>query len=89
MPGDSYSDLSYKTSVSWESLDPILVPVWVFAVRYREDKAPLRVLINGQTGAIAGKVPLSPWKIIFAIIGALAVIAGIAFLIHQSGGRQP
>jgi DNA-directed RNA polymerase subunit RPC12/RpoP len=88
MPGDSYSDLSYKTSVSWESLDPILVPVWVFAVRYRDDKDPLRVLINGQTGEIAGKVPLSPWKIIFAILGTLAVLAGIAFLVHHFGGRH-
>ena len=25
-------------TVEWESLDPILVPVWVFAVRYRDDK---------------------------------------------------
>ena len=77
MPGDSYSDLAYKTTVSWESLDPILVPVWVFAVRYRPDKPPLRVLINGQTGQIASKVPLSPWKIVFAILGTLALIAGI------------
>lgn len=77
MPGDSYSDLSYKTTVSWESLDPILVPVWVFAVRYRANKPPLRVLINGQTGQIAGKVPLSSWKIVFAILATLAVIGAI------------
>ena len=64
-----------ETSVSWESMDPILVPVWVFAVRYREDKPPLRVVINGQTGKIAGKVPLSRWKIVLAIVALLAVIA--------------
>ena len=52
-------------------------PIWVFAVRYRDDKPPLRVLINGQTGTIAGKVPLSVWKILFTIVGALAVIAAI------------
>lgn len=77
MPGDSYSDLTYKTTVSWEALDPILVPVWVFAVRYRPDKPPLRVLINGQTGQIAGKAPLSTWKIVLAILGTLAVILGL------------
>ncbi|MEO8840679.1 MAG: hypothetical protein ABI591_07960 [Kofleriaceae bacterium] len=82
MPGDSYSDLTYKTAVSWESLDPVLVPVWVFAVRYRDDKDPLRVLINGQTGRIAGKVPLSPWKIVFAILGGLAVVAAIVVALH-------
>jgi DNA-directed RNA polymerase subunit RPC12/RpoP len=85
MPGDSYSDLTYKTRVSWESLDPILVPVWVFAVRYREDKDPLRILINGQTGEIAGKVPLSPFKIVLAILAGLALIAGALLLFHYLG----
>jgi hypothetical protein len=80
MPGDSYSDLNYRTSVTWESLDPILVPVWVFAVRYRDDKDPLRVVINGQTGKISGKVPLSAWKIVFTILLVLAVIAGVILL---------
>ena len=89
MPGDSYSDLTYKTRVSWESLDPILVPVWVFAVRYREDKDPLRILINGQTGEIAGKVPLSPVKIVLAILALLALIAGAILLFHYLGEHHP
>ena len=76
MPGDSYSDLAWKTTVSWESMDPMFVPVWVFAVRYREDKPPLRVVINGQTGTIHGKVPLSPIKIIIAILFVVAAIVG-------------
>jgi DNA-directed RNA polymerase subunit RPC12/RpoP len=80
MPGDSFSDLAYKTQVSWESMDPILVPVWVFAVRYRLDKEPLRVVINGQTGAISGKVPLSPYKIAAAILAAVALIVVVALL---------
>jgi hypothetical protein len=80
MPGDSYSDLAYKTFVSWESMDPMLVPVWVFAVRYRDDKNPLRVVINGQTGKIVGKVPLSAWKIIFAIAALVAVIVAIIMI---------
>ncbi|HEY0253470.1 MAG TPA: hypothetical protein VGC41_18175 [Kofleriaceae bacterium] len=91
MPGDSYSDLAYKTTVSWESMDPILVPVWVFAVRYRDDKPPLRVLINGQTGQIAGKVPLSPLKITLAILVGIAVIVGALLFIkhlHDSHRRH-
>jgi hypothetical protein len=82
MPGDSYSDLAYRTAVGWESLDPILVPVWVFAVRYRQDKPPLRILINGQTGSIAGKVPLSVAKILAVIAVALAAIAAIVWFVR-------
>jgi len=83
MPGDSYSDLAWRSSVSWESLDPVLVPVWVFAVRYRDDKPALRVVINGQTGAIAGKVPLAWWKIALAV--TIAVAIGIAIFLATRG----
>ncbi len=82
MPGDSYSDLSWRTNVAWESIDPILVPVWVLALRYREDKDPLRVVINGQTGKVAGKVPLSAWKVAVAVLALLAAAAAIAYLIY-------
>jgi hypothetical protein len=82
MPGDSYSDLSWRTNVAWESIDPILVPVWVFAVRYREQKEPLRVVINGQTGKVAGRVPLSAWKVTLGVIVLLAVIAAVAYVIY-------
>jgi hypothetical protein len=82
MPGDSYSDLEWRTRVGWESLDPVLVPVWVLALRYREDKAPLRVVINGQSGRVAGKVPLSAWKVTLGVLVLLATIAAIAYVIY-------
>ena len=75
MPGDSYSDLVWRTAVEWESLDPILVPVWVLALKYREDKPLLRVVINGQTGKVFGKAPLAWWKIAIALAIALGAVA--------------
>ena len=82
LPGDSHCDLAWRTAVAWESLAPILVPVWVLAVRYRDDRPPLRVVINGQTGAIAGKVPLAWWKIALAVVVAAALAAAIALVWH-------
>lgn len=81
MPGDSHADLHWSTRVEWESLEPVLVPVWVFAVRYRGDRPPLRVVVNGQTGAISGKVPLAWWKILLLVLGAAALIAAIVLLV--------
>lgn len=81
MPGDSYSDLTWRTTVEWESLDPILVPVWVLALRYRDDKPLLRVVINGQTGKVHGKAPLDWWKIGIAIVLGLGMVAAIAILV--------
>jgi hypothetical protein len=80
MPGDSFRDLVHSTTVEWETLDPVLVPVWVLAVRYRDDAPPLRVVVNGQTGEAAGKAPLSAWKIALAVAAGLAVIALVVYL---------
>lgn len=84
MPGDSHADLHWKSRVEWESLDPVLVPVWMFAVRYRENKPPLRIAINGQTGRVAGAAPIAWWKVVLAF----AIVAAIGFLIawSQRGG---
>jgi len=83
MPGDSHCDLHWRSTVSWESLDPILVPVWVLALRYRDDKPLLRVVINGQTGAIAGKAPLVWWKIALAVV-PVVIAAAIALYLYWS-----
>ena len=87
MPGDNYCDLESRTTVQWESLDPVLVPVWVFAVRYRGDKPPIRVVINGQTGAIAGVVPLATWKLVVASLIVVAAIAGVIVWLYLHHGR--
>ena len=89
LPGDGYSDLTWRTSVAWESLDPVLVPVWVLALRYREDREPLRVVINGQSGKVAGKVPLAAWKIAVAVVVLAAVVAAIAYAIHRGRDDEP
>lgn len=76
LPGDGFSDLDWSTAVEWESLDPILVPVWIFVVRYREDRAPLRIVINGQSGRVGGNVPWSWWKLGAALL-ALATLGAV------------
>jgi len=83
MPGDSHADLAWRTTVEWESLDPMLVPVWVFAVRYRPERPPLRVLINGQTARITGKAPLVWWKIAIALVVLAALIAAFVLIVRE------
>jgi hypothetical protein len=81
MPGDHVRDLRYQTTVEWEELDPVLVPIWVLAVRYRADAPPLRVVVNGQTGLASGKAPLSWWKILVACLVGAAVLAAIIYAV--------
>ncbi len=80
MPGDSHRNLQHHTGLDAESLDLMLVPLWIFALKYDPKKPPFRVLINGQTGKIHGKVPLSWVKITLTVLGVLIPIgAAIAY----------
>ncbi len=83
MPGDSHADLAYRTRVEWESLDPMLVPVWMFVVRYRDDKPPIKIAINGQTGRVAGHAPVAWWKVILTLLVVVGIAAAIALLVMR------
>jgi hypothetical protein len=89
MPGDSYSELEWRTRVEWESLDPMLVPVWVLAVRYRRDRPALRVVINGQTGRVHGDAPLAWWKIVLALAVVVAIVVTILVATRDSPPPPP
>jgi hypothetical protein len=81
MPGDSYRHLRSNVQLENEHLDLLLLPVWVFSARYDEDKPPVRVVVNGQTGKAAGHVPVSLAKVLIALAFVLAVAALIAVVL--------
>jgi hypothetical protein len=77
MPGDSYRDLQYETWLEQEHLALTLLPIWVLAFRYAADKPPVRLLVNGQTGAVFGRAPRSTLKIVLLVLAIVALIAAI------------
>jgi hypothetical protein len=58
--------------------EPVLLPVYVAAYRWRERS--FRFLVNGQTGHVIGRAPLSRTKVGLAVVLALAVLALVLFL---------
>lgn len=80
MPGDSHRELETATDLTDESMDLVLLPVWVCAVRWRPDRPPIRLLVNGQTGEVAGNVPIS-WAKIAAVVGAVLGVLGLGALV--------
>jgi hypothetical protein len=78
LPGDSHKDLNVQTEFSQINSDLILLPIYVLGYRYR-DKL-YRFLVNGQTGKIIGKKPLS-WLKIGLAAGFAALLLAILFLI--------
>lgn len=85
MPGDSHTDLTYQSTVDRETLDLVLVAVWVLALRPDPAEPAKRVLVNGQTLEVWGEEKLSALKIAAFVAAILAVIAAVVLLAR--GGR--
>ena len=81
VPGDTYRNLQVDTDYSGQTFKHILVPIWLLTYNY--GARAFQVVINGYTGAIAGKYPKSWIKITLAVLGALATIATLVFLFHH------
>ncbi|HHG84265.1 MAG TPA: hypothetical protein ENJ82_05895 [Bacteroidetes bacterium] len=77
IPGDTYRSLNINTHKSGLTFKHLLLPIWIAAYRYR--KKVYRFLVNGQTGKISGKKPVSVGKVILAILLGLAVIVAVAY----------
>ena len=82
MPGDGTSRLHHETKLRDEAVDLTLVPIWVFAIRYDEEKPPLRILVNGQTGKVFGKIPIS-WAKIALIAAAVVTLIALGRLLVE------
>ena len=78
VPGDTHRNLNINPDFTAKTFKHILVPIWLLA--YTFGPKTYQVLVNGYTGAIAGKYPLSFWKIAFAILTA-AIVALIVFIL--------
>ena len=85
MPGDSCRGIESQTALSEEAIDLVLLPVWVFAMRYREDRPPIRLLVNGQTGKAWGKVPVS-WKKVGIIAGVVLGLIAVPVILGLLAG---
>jgi hypothetical protein len=83
LPGDSARLEMFSTDFSQENTDLVLLPIWVFAARYTSggEERTLRVLVNGQTGEVQGKLPRSWIKIGLFSLAVIAVIGVVALAI--------
>jgi DNA-directed RNA polymerase subunit RPC12/RpoP len=67
-----------NTAYSNETFKHVLLPVWTAAYKYGGKS--YRFLVNGQTGEVQGERPYSWWKIGFAVVGAVILAVGAAYL---------
>jgi ribosomal protein S27E len=72
VPGDTHRNLQVDANYSGQTFKHILVPVWLLT--YDFHGTPFQVVINGYTGAIAGRYPKSWLKITIAVVAALIAV---------------
>lgn len=70
VPGDTHRNLQVASDYAGQTFKHILVPIWMLTYDYGARN--FQVVINGYTGAIAGKYPKSWIKITLAVLAALA-----------------
>jgi hypothetical protein len=81
IPGDTYRNLQIDPRYSDRTFKHILVPVWLLSYNY--GAKAFQVVVNGSTGRIAGKYPLSWAKIVLAALVALVIVGAIVIAANQ------
>lgn len=81
VPGDTHRNLQVNADYSGQTFKHILAPLWLLTYHYGPKN--FQVVINGYTGAIAGRYPKSWIKITLAVLAALAVLATILVLVNR------
>ena len=68
----TYSDIKYKY---------VLLPIWVSYYQYKNKT--YYFLVNGESGKVGGKTPVSAIKVTLLIFSILIIAALVLFLIYM------
>jgi DNA-directed RNA polymerase subunit RPC12/RpoP len=79
VPGDTQRNLRVRNTITGVRWKHVLLPVWSLQYRFRGEV--YTVLVNGQSGAVAGQAPISWAKVAaFALVVGLAILAAVAIV---------
>ena len=83
---DSVSILSSDVRSNIENSEYVLLPVWIY--NYRYNKKDYKFIMNGQTGKIIGKPPISKARIFGVYLSsAIAVFLILKLIVLFAGGK--
>jgi hypothetical protein len=72
VPGDTQAALRVSHRFGQERFKHLLLPIWIATYRYKDE--PFQFLVNGQTGEVTGRAPLSVIKVALFSIACLIVL---------------
>jgi predicted RNA-binding Zn-ribbon protein involved in translation (DUF1610 family) len=80
VPGDTHRNLQIHPQFSGQTFKHVLVPLWLLTYNY--GTKVFQVVVNGYTGAMAGRYPKSPWKVALLVL-LVIIIAFVVILLEQ------
>jgi hypothetical protein len=83
LPGDVNRIDAIDSRIEVASRRLMLLPVWV--ATYRQGDVVLRLLVNGQTGKVTGRVPVSKAKVAALVLSLLLLVGLLAALVWWLG----
>jgi hypothetical protein len=78
-----YRGMSYDHRFGGVKFKHILLPIWLSSYTYKGKIYSF--MVNGETGRVSGRAPVSVWKILAAVALGLAIIGGIIALVTIFG----
>jgi Zn finger protein HypA/HybF involved in hydrogenase expression len=78
--GDEVRIVKVDTSYDGITFKHILLPLWISSFNF--NNKVYRFLVNGQTGKVSGKAPVSIWKVTFIVL-LTVLIAAIVFMFQD------
>lgn len=70
---DHVRSLTFDTDYNNVTFKYLLLPIWISNYKYKNKV--YQFMVNGQTGKVAGKIPISIPKVILTVIGVLVLLA--------------
>lgn len=79
---DTYRFMHYDHHFETVHFKHILLPVWLSSYTY--GNKIYQFLVNGETGKVAGRAPVSFWKVAAIVLGSLAAVAALVLWAYFS-----
>lgn len=75
---DRVRNLKTNTAYSGITYKYLMLPVWLSAFSF--NGKTYQFMVNGQSGKVGGKYPVSPWRVALAILIVIAIFAVLIYL---------
>lgn len=79
---DDVRGITFSTDYNDITFKYLLLPIWISNYKYKNKV--YQFMVNGQTGKVAGKTPISIPKVILATLGILALLAIFCYIRAQN-----